>query len=171
MKYRLLSSSIVAVAILAVFGLASTPAAQNGTPGGKPTCIGCSADGKTTPRTPDGHPDLNGFWDDQDGGDVDLGVRFADGSVLFDLAGRLGTNPIRRRPARTTSGAADSAPTLNPSYKPEYWPRSKPSPITIYGARRRSTHSWIARRSGFHGACSVARAGSMAHFRSFKLLK
>src|SRR5262249_8710330 len=29
---------------------------------GKPSCIGCSADGKTTPRTSDGHPDLSGFW-------------------------------------------------------------------------------------------------------------
>jgi hypothetical protein len=28
----------------------------------KPGCIGCSVDGQTTPRTADGHPDLNGFW-------------------------------------------------------------------------------------------------------------
>ena len=28
----------------------------------KPGCIGCSVDGKTAPRTSDGHPDLNGYW-------------------------------------------------------------------------------------------------------------
>jgi hypothetical protein len=29
---------------------------------GKAACIGCSVDGKTTPRLADGHPDLSGYW-------------------------------------------------------------------------------------------------------------
>lgn len=28
----------------------------------KASCLGCSVDGKTTPRLADGHPDLNGYW-------------------------------------------------------------------------------------------------------------
>ena len=112
---------------------------QNGSPAAKPAaaakaaCIGCSVDGKTTPRMPDGHPDLNGFWDDRDGGGVDLAERLEDGSVLFDLGGRLPTNPARRNPARATSGAADSAPTLNPSYKPEYMAKVEAIAATMYG--------------------------------------
>ena len=117
MKYRLLSVGAVVAAVVAALSMASTPVAQSGAPDGKLTCIGCSIDGKTTPRMPDGHSDLNGFWDDQDEG-IDLFTRLEDGSFLFDLGGRLGANPIRRRPARATSGAADFAPTLNPAYKP-----------------------------------------------------
>src|SRR5580765_7054169 len=53
-------------------------------------CIGCSVDGKTTPRTPDGHPDLNGHWGgggEDDGSGPNIVKRSADGSVLFDFAG------------------------------------------------------------------------------------
>src|SRR5258705_13409295 len=45
--------------LMAVPFLSSTPApSQNGSA----RCVGCSVDGKTTPKTADGHPDLNGFW-------------------------------------------------------------------------------------------------------------
>jgi hypothetical protein len=132
MKYRLLSVGAVVAAVVAALSMASTPVAQSGAPDGKLTCIGCSIDGKTTPRMPDGHSDLNGFWDDQDEG-IDLFTRLEDGSFLFDLGGRLGANPIRRRPARATSGAADFAPTLNPAYKPEYMAKVKAIAATMYG--------------------------------------
>ncbi len=68
----LILAVLVLVTVLAgISPLILVPAvAQNSAPVGKPdgsndakrSCIGCSADGKTTPRTPDGHPDLNGFW-------------------------------------------------------------------------------------------------------------
>src|ERR1700689_5200422 len=98
---------MAATAVL-VLNVASRSAAQNansnGNPDGKPTCIGCSVDGKTTPRVPDGHPDLGGFWDDQEGGGNNLGTSPQDGSILFDLGGKPGANP--RRPATAAAGAA-----------------------------------------------------------------
>jgi hypothetical protein len=124
---------VMAAAVLALWSVAWAAGAQNGTPNGKPTCIGCSIDGKTTPRMPDGRPDLDGFWDDRDGGGIDLGARFADGSVLFDLAGKLGKNSTPSRPARGAGGGTDSAPTLNPSYKPEYMAKVKGIAATMYG--------------------------------------
>src|ERR1700675_1704788 len=56
-------------------------------------CIGCSVDGKTTPRMPDGHPDLNGFWGGggggggaaAEGGRGSVFQKSADGSILFDI--------------------------------------------------------------------------------------
>jgi hypothetical protein len=87
---------LVLVTVLAgISPLVLVPAvAQNSAPVEKPdgsndakrSCIGCSADGKTTPRTPDGHPDLNGFWYYPPG--TNLSARSADGSVLFDLGGK-----------------------------------------------------------------------------------
>jgi hypothetical protein len=136
MKVPLLSLTLVVAAAAVVLTVASRSAAQNGssngTPDGKPTCIGCSVDGKTTPRTPDGHPDLGGFWDDQEGGGNNLGARSQDGSILFDLGGKPGANP--RRPATAAAGAAtDSTPTLNPSYKPEYMAKVKAIADETYG--------------------------------------
>ena len=75
--------------------------------GPKKWCIGCSVDGKTTPRTPDGHPDLSGFWDNPFQGVVE---KKADGSYGF----YLGTNSPK--PKVTTP----PPPAEQPSYKPEY---------------------------------------------------
>ena len=75
-------------------------------PSGEQPCIGCSVDGKATPRTPDGHPDLSGFWDNPFKGVV---VDRPDGSHGFFL----GVNG---------NGAAAPPPPekSEPSYKPEY---------------------------------------------------
>lgn len=60
-----------------------------------------------TPRTSDGHPDLNGFWYNDLG---NLGTRDANGSVKFDLGGaRDRSKPPRKYPEPS-----------EPSYKPEY---------------------------------------------------
>ena len=48
-------------AFLVAFLLTSKPAATQSETA-KKLCVGCSVDGKTTPRTADGHPDLSGFW-------------------------------------------------------------------------------------------------------------
>ena len=132
MQSRLVRYGVVAAAVV-VLSAASILAAQKAATDGKPTCIGCAADGKTTPRMPDGHPDLSGFWDDQDGGGNNLGARIEDGSILFDLGGRPGNNPINPRRPAAASDASDSAPTLNPSYKPEYMAKVKVIADQTYG--------------------------------------
>src|SRR5271170_2408777 len=48
-------------------------------PYGNP-CIGCSKDGKTTPRLPDGHPDLNGYWANTQGEGTTV-IKRADGTI------------------------------------------------------------------------------------------
>jgi hypothetical protein len=135
MAYRLEHAILLPAAAALLLLVAGAHAAQSAPSAaaavaGKPTCIGCSPDGKTTPRTPDGHPDLSGFWDDRDGGGVDLGERLPDGSVLFDLAGLLGTGSAPGRPPRASRppGAA-----LNPSYKPEYMAKVNEIAKTMYG--------------------------------------
>ena len=122
MRYFLVTYSVLAVAMV---GGMSLVAAQNRSSAAKPwKCIGCSVDGKTTPRTPDGRPDLNGYWNPERVSQHVAG-RSADGSVLFDFGGAQLT------PEGTVSG---STPDLNyattirereakisqPSYNPEY---------------------------------------------------
>ena len=112
------TSSAVLLAMLSLAPV-STPA-QNGTSAAKPAgttdstqtspkkrCIGCSVDGKTTPRTPDGHPDLSGFWDNPFQGIV---ISKPDGSYGF----RLGLPKNSNKPATVRT------PPTQPSYKPEY---------------------------------------------------
>jgi hypothetical protein len=107
--------------LLAMLSLAPVPTrAQNGTAADKPTgttgstetstnkrCMGCSVDGKTTPRTADGHPDLSGVWDNPFAGVV---ATRPDGSYSF----RLGVPKDPNKPARVRTPASE------PSYKPEY---------------------------------------------------
>src|ERR1700689_2899131 len=52
----------------------------------KVQCIGCLVDGKTTPRLADGHPDLNGFWNDLQIAGTRKFERGSDGSILFDFS-------------------------------------------------------------------------------------
>jgi hypothetical protein len=112
------------------------PAASNANAApDKKWCSGCSVDGKTTPRTPDGHPDFSGFYNwgtdhyagnptSQTGGDVLS--RTPDGSI-FLLYGGLGGG------GGEGGGAAGGAPRAditcatcdNPPYKPEYMAKVK----------------------------------------------
>jgi hypothetical protein len=103
--------------------------AQSSAPAGKPACIGCSSDGKTTPQAPDGHPDLSGFWNDTEGVGNNIAGRAADGSVLFDFAG-AGLNPDGSTSSSTVGkpndyGTAQYKGLSQPSYKPEYAARVK----------------------------------------------
>lgn len=106
--------------------LLSMPAySQNAAPApAKARCFGCSVDGKTLPRTPDGHPDFNGLWNDS----VVAGRTFergSDGSILFDFStsyneGKLCTDDSCQQPNQ-------------PPYKPEYMAKVKEIAKTEYG--------------------------------------
>src|ERR1700676_472010 len=68
---RRVSTLASVTTILAAMLLSAIPAAsQSKAAPGKAPCIGCSADGKTTPRTQDGHPDLSGYWNGVGGGNA-----------------------------------------------------------------------------------------------------
>src|ERR1700674_3296617 len=148
MKYRWAGYSALAVAIvMAVSFLAFLPAvAQNAPSAGKPACIGCSVDGKTTPRTPDGHPDLNGFWGGLSGG-ADPGgnhisERSPDGSVLFDFGGADFNAQGQNRSAIHTGdnegwSVGSAKPEDNPTYKPEYDAKMKAIAARDFGAANR----------------------------------
>jgi len=103
-------AAAVAAALYLVF-LASIPAiSQNNAPTTKPKCVGCSVDGKTTPRTPDGHPDLSGFWGAVS--TTDVSQISDDGSKLYDFSGEGPEEFIHR---------GDQPQQANqPPYKPEY---------------------------------------------------
>lgn len=128
MKSQLLSYSLVAGAAAVLFSLVALPAAQNGT-SAVAGCAGCSVDGKTTPRTADGHPDLNGYWGGGNQGDAGhISSRSSDGSVLFDFGGanRPEKDPTdevgQRLPDAVDTGFGGAAyrNLSEPTYKPEY---------------------------------------------------
>jgi hypothetical protein len=100
---------------------------------GKPACVGCSVDGTTTPRMPDGHPDLNGFWNTP-GALQNLSARASDGSVLFDLGGAPRSDAPRPGPNTAPLPATSASATENPSYKPEYDAKVKAIVDGQYGA-------------------------------------
>jgi len=126
MTYRPFSVLVFATTLVMGFSFISRSAAQNGTPATKPACIGCSVDGKTTPRTPDGHPDLSGFWSGGAGGDTYISSRSADGSVLFDFGGasrpdNAPTDEFGELLPNVPEGGTGRADRLSePPYKPEY---------------------------------------------------
>ena len=76
----------------------SRPAARADASSPRPPCLGCSVDGKTTPRTADGHVDLNGYWNgaapnpnapargNAGGGAGRVMNRYPDGSIVFDFS-------------------------------------------------------------------------------------
>jgi hypothetical protein len=125
MKYgsgmkRIAGASLMGALLLAVMLFISKPAApQNGKAATK-----SSSSEKPTPRTPDGHPDLNGFW--AGGGDSDeVFQRSADGSISYNI----GTNFDK-----TKYCVDDSCQYSNqPSYKPEYMAKVKEIATTEAG--------------------------------------
>jgi hypothetical protein len=110
-------------------------------------CVGCSVDGKTTPRTPDGHPDLNGHWGGGGGGGPEDGPNIVqksdDGSVLFDFAGNdldENGNPTSAvkatapTPGHVSFNIGSDKPEDNAPYKPEYLAKAKEIGDQTYGA-------------------------------------
>jgi len=96
--------------LLAVLLYAWMPAAsQNRAPAADPAAE------KPTPRTPDGHPDLNAFWNNTPAPNGALQFeRASDGSILFDFATTFNDNKTC-----VNLDPACQAPN-QPPYKPEY---------------------------------------------------
>ena len=128
---------LAAVAGAALVLMVSLPAASQNPPASakpgdsKAVCDGCSVDGKTTPRLPDGHPDLNGFWNGQvNGGIHSLTQKAPDGSILFDFGGG---NAAADGQPRAAAPRGPSIADDNPSYKPEYDAKVKAIVAKQYG--------------------------------------
>src|SRR5262249_11431076 len=113
----------IGVSLVAVLSLACLPAAaqQAATKG---YCIGCSVDGKTTPRTADGHPDLNGFYNNLAINQQQQFERAKDGSILFDFSTGFNNPDVRNRDACQNPN--------HPAYKPEYMKKVKEIAATMY---------------------------------------
>ena len=61
-SWRFATASLLGVMLVAALLFVSKPAATQNAAGMKKFCLGCSVDGKATPRTAEGHPDLSGMW-------------------------------------------------------------------------------------------------------------
>jgi len=119
-------------ALLAIMLFASTSAvAQDKAPAGKGPCIGCSTDGKTTPHTADGHPDLSGYWGGGGGGgnNTQQFERSNDGSILFDFSTSFNDRPLCK-PDDETARCLDPN---EPPYKPEYMSKVRAIAAKAYG--------------------------------------
>jgi len=140
MKRDLMGHGAVVAILLGTLGLLSLPAAQNQSP----------ASDKTVPRTADGHPDLNGFWnnplptaensDDEsrlrNGSGEHLAFRSSDGSVLFDFNGPEGyEGPVPLLPNQ-------------PPYKPEYMVKVKAIGDSKYGGTTQLDPQFDCKPSG-----------------------
>jgi hypothetical protein len=144
MRNRVKDFGVTLAAMLGMLSLAgislvpTSAAAQENA--AKKSCNGCSPDGKTTPRTPDGHPDLSGFYNLSDifKGDPKeekpgqhVVTRSADGSVFFDYGGaNAGAGDGEARIRQTQNGKQNlldrtCASCENPPYKPEYLAKAK----------------------------------------------
>lgn len=147
----------------------SAPAAKPAP--GQPACVGCSVDGKTTPRMPDGHPDFNGFWNGQvNGGIHSLTQKAPDGSILFDFGAGNAAAVDQPRPAapRGPSIADD-----NPSYKPEYAAKVKAIVDEQYGDSTSADPQYDCKplgvpramfRGGLYGAFQIVQSPQVIAF-------
>jgi hypothetical protein len=139
---KMVASALFGALSLAVLLAGSKPAtAQDGK--GVAKCIGCSVDGKTTPRTVDGHPDLTGYW----GGINQLFTEFekspggfkggtlqrtSDGSVLYDPSTEYNSETGAGRLCQGADSDACQLPN-QPPYTPDYMRRVKKIAATEYG--------------------------------------
>ncbi len=154
MRYSLGRSMVVVAA--GVAGLCFLPwcVAQDAAPApktsaaSKPTPSKPAPASKPTPRTPDGHPDLSGFYNL---GDIFAGdpveekpgqhvvVRSADGSVFFDYGGaNAGSEQVGTKVLQTQNGKVNLLDRTcvsceNPPYKPEYMAKAKAIGDVMHG--------------------------------------
>jgi hypothetical protein len=120
----LLGASLMAVIL--VTSMTAAAQAQKPAVDAKPPCIGCSADGKTTPRMPDGHPNLNGYWNTpRSGPGGQFAQRSADGSILYEFG-----IDFDETIAVCTDDSCQE--TNQPPYKSEYMDKVKQIAATEY---------------------------------------
>ncbi len=148
MSYRICSKGAAAAfpaalfpALLAALLLAgcSRPATS-----GKSGCVGCSADGKTTPLLADGHADLNGYWNGaaRDPGAPEkkkspAGFGFAGGVFQRDADGSIIYDPSTEYNSESGAGricqSDDCQAPNQPPYNPEYMEKVKKIAATEFG--------------------------------------
>ena len=144
MRNALCRLVIVAAAALAALYFLPYCLAQDAAPTAK-----APAAAKPTPRTPEGHPDLSGFYnlgDIYSGNPVEekpgqhVVVRSADGSVFFDYGGAnaAGSEQVGTKVLQTQNGKVNLLDRTcvsceNPPYKPEYMAKVKAIGDAMHG--------------------------------------
>ena len=123
MKHRLISCSVIAVAMIGVLSLflLSMPAAQDGSgPVAKRAADNQATPNRPTPRTADGHVDFSGFYNDyevsQDPTAEYGALRSDDGNILYQ---HIGVDEAQQH-VPPSSDYTNAAP-----YKPEYLAKVK----------------------------------------------
>ena len=85
--WRVSALPLIGVSLLAFLTMsAPAPAAAQARAAGKDPCVGCSSDGKTTPKTADGRVNFNGFWNTPQGNSARQFEKYDDGSILYEFA-------------------------------------------------------------------------------------
>ena len=122
---------LLAAILMTILMFASMPAAaQSKAADSKAPCIGCSPDGATTPHTPDGHPDLSGYWGGNAGNTgTEQFERTHDGSILYDFSTTFNERPLCLPNDETPRCLAPN----QPPYKPEYLAKVKKIASGVYG--------------------------------------
>jgi hypothetical protein len=105
--------------------------------------VGCSVDGKTTPRLPDGHPDLNGFWSGAarapgaPAKKSPAGFGFAGGVFERDSDGSIIYDPSTEYNSENGAGricqSDDCQAPNQPPYTPEYMQKVRKIAATEFG--------------------------------------
>jgi len=128
-RSRISSVLLMSASLLAMILLTSITAAAQTQKGSdaKLPCVGCAVDGKT-PRLPDEHPNLNGFWNTPPRADNPRQVDKAeDGSILFEFS----INFDETIPDQLCID--DSCQVKNqPPYNAEYMPKVKALAESMY---------------------------------------
>src|ERR1700691_2797650 len=124
-NWKLAALSIAGVVLAVSLSVSMLRAAQNGGQAARSV-----AESKPTPRTADGHPDLNGYWNTppptQRGENASQFERTADGSLLFEF--NVNENTANK------ICVSDSCQAPNqPPYKPEYMAKVEQIAKTGFG--------------------------------------
>jgi hypothetical protein len=139
------AATLVAALLGAVLLAACSRTPRTETSAKKSPCVGCSVDGKTTPRLADGHPDLNGYWSGAPrnpnssakatkspaGFNFVGGVfqRDADGSIIYDPSTEYNSESGAGRLCQSDDCQAPN----QPPYTPEYMAKVKKIAATEFG--------------------------------------